>query len=88
MAAREVAGMDFYDAVLIVRGRERLHMLRTRYLFPTFVAFSYDSIIRRRRGLIAAIGLSCLRGGLAQPKSSQMGDLQRTAFAAAIAIPQ
>ena len=36
-----------------------------------------SSIIRRRRGLIAAIGFSCLRGGLAQPKSSQMGDLLR-----------
>jgi hypothetical protein len=36
-----------------------------------------SSIIRRRRGLIAAIGFSCLRGGLAQPKSTQMGDLRR-----------
>ena len=42
-----------------------------------------SSIIRRRRGLIAVIGLSCLRGGLAQPKSSQTGDLPtRTSSAA------
>jgi hypothetical protein len=42
-----------------------------------------SSIIRRRRGLIAAIGLSYLRGGLAQPKSSQMGDLRRHSPSAA-----